>query len=47
MVGSAIVRVLKSQGHTNFIFRTHAELDLTNQLDVDLFFEKENVIINF
>ena len=42
MVGSAIVRVLKSQGHTNFIFRTHAELDLTNQLDVDLFFEKEN-----
>jgi len=42
MVGSAIVRVLKSQGHTNFKFRTHAELDLTNQLDVDLFFEKEN-----
>ena len=41
MVGSAIIRVLKSQGYTNFVFRTHAELDLTNQLDVDLFFKKE------
>jgi GDP-L-fucose synthase len=26
MVGSAIVRALQQQGHTNFVTRTHAEL---------------------
>lgn len=41
MVGSAIVRQLKCEGFNNLIFRTHADLDLTNQKDVNQFFEKE------
>jgi GDP-L-fucose synthase len=41
LVGSAIVKSLKLQGYTNLIFRTHNELDLINQKDVSLFFEKE------
>ena len=41
MVGSAIVRALKSQGQTNFVVRTHAELDLINQQAVRHFFETE------
>lgn len=41
MVGSAIVRNLKSKGYENIIIRTHAELDLTNQAAVKLFFEQE------
>jgi GDP-L-fucose synthase len=41
MVGSAIVRTLEQQGQTNFVTRTHAELDLTNQAAVQAFFEKE------
>jgi len=41
MVGSAIVRLLREQGHTNFIFRTHAELDLTNQSAVEEFFSTQ------
>ena len=41
MVGSAIVRELKRQGYTNIITRTHKELDLTRQLDVEKFFEEE------
>jgi GDP-L-fucose synthase len=41
MVGSAIVRTLQQQGQTNFITRTHAELDLTNQAAVQAFFETE------
>ena len=41
MVGSAIVRALKAQGHTNFVTRTHADLDLTNQAAVRHFFEQE------
>jgi GDP-L-fucose synthase len=41
MVGSAIVRALKSQGQTNFVVRTHAELDLTDQQAVRYFFETE------
>ncbi len=41
MVGSAILRCLKSQGQTNIVFRTHKELDLTDQLSVRYFFEKE------
>ncbi len=31
MVGSAIMRTLQQQGQTNFVTRTHAELELTNQ----------------
>jgi GDP-L-fucose synthase len=41
MVGSAIVRNLQTQGFSNIITRTHAELDLTNQAAVKAFFEKE------
>ena len=41
MVGSAIVRALKNQGETNFVVRTYAELDLTDQTAVRHFFETE------
>ena len=41
MVGSAIVRVLEQQGGVQIIARTHAELDLTCQADVRLFFKDE------
>ena len=41
MVGSAIVRELKKQGYNNLLLRTHAELDLTRQADVEQFFEAE------
>ena len=34
MVGSAITRQLEASGVTNIVTRTHAELDLTNQLAV-------------
>ncbi|MDE5811796.1 MAG: GDP-L-fucose synthase [Muribaculaceae bacterium] len=41
MVGSAIVRCLQSQGFTNIVTRTHSELDLTRQADVEQFFAQE------
>jgi GDP-L-fucose synthase len=41
MVGSAIVRALKSQGQSNLLTRTHAELDLVNQAAVNAFFAEE------
>ena len=41
MVGSAIVRQLQRQGYTNLVVRTHAELDLTRQADVECFFAEE------
>ena len=41
MVGSAIVRELNRQGYTNIITRTHQELDLTRQADVEEFFAAE------
>lgn len=41
MVGSAILRTLKSKGYNNFILRTSEELDLRNQLEVQDFFKKE------
>ena len=41
LVGSAIVRQLKSRGFTNLLMRTHKELDLTNQVQVQTFFEQE------
>jgi GDP-L-fucose synthase len=41
LVGSAIVRQLESRGFTNFLMRTHKELDLTNQVQVQTFFEQE------
>ncbi len=41
MVGSAIVRELQRQGYDNIITRTHAELDLTRQAEVEEFFAAE------
>lgn len=41
MVGSAIVRELERQGFTNIITRTHSELDLTRQDEVEKFFAAE------
>ena len=41
LVGSAILRNLKEKGYTNFILKTHAELDLTSQAEVADFFAKE------
>jgi GDP-L-fucose synthase len=41
MVGSSIIRLLKKQGYKNLLFRTHNQLDLTNQLQVKDFFLNE------
>ena len=41
LVGSALVRQLKTQGYENLVTRTHDELDLTNQLTVEAFFNAE------
>ena len=41
LAGSAIVRRLQAGGYHNLITRTHAELDLTQQEDVNRFFESE------
>lgn len=41
LVGSAILRLLKEQGYTNLLYRTHAELDLADQTAVRAFFENE------
>lgn len=41
MVGSAIVRELKSEGFENLIVKTSSELDLRNQRAVNAFFETE------
>lgn len=41
LVGSAILKNLKERGYTNFVLRTHSELDLTNQQAVDDFFTSE------
>ena len=41
MVGSAIVHELERQGYTNIVTRTHKELDLTRQDQVERFFAEE------
>ncbi len=41
MVGSAIWRNLESKGYTNLIGKSSKELDLRNQAQVEVFFEKE------
>ena len=43
MVGSAIVRELQRQGYANIVTRTHRELDLTRQAEVEEFFAAEKV----
>jgi GDP-L-fucose synthase len=42
LVGSAIVRQLELRGFTNLLMRTHKELDLTNQAQVQSFFTQES-----
>mgnify|MGYP000067649851 FL=1 len=42
LVGSAIARQLESRGFTNLLMRSHKELDLTNQSQVQSFFTQEN-----
>lgn len=37
LVGSAILNNLRSKGYMNFLLRTHAELDLTDQAAVNEF----------
>ena len=41
MVGSAIVRSLRSKGYTNVLTRTSAELDLRDQVGVNRFFTEQ------
>ena len=40
LVGSAIIRKLEKEGYGNIITRTHRELDLTRQKDVEDFFNE-------
>ena len=39
LIGSAIIRYLKSAGFENLILKGHAELDLTDSSSVNIFFE--------
>lgn len=41
LVGSALLRNLQSGGYDNIVVRTHAELDLTDEQQVDAFFAAE------
>jgi len=41
LVGSALVRKLKTEGYTHIITRTHGELDLIRQDRVETFFKEE------
>ncbi len=41
MVGSAIVRGLNNNGYKNILLKTSSELDLTNQSEVNRFFQSE------
>ncbi len=41
LVGSAIVRELKRKGYNNLILKTHSELDLERQEEVEKFFKEE------
>jgi GDP-L-fucose synthase len=41
LAGSAILRALERTGHSNFLLRRHAELELTDARAVSAFFERE------
>ncbi|HPD60172.1 MAG TPA: GDP-L-fucose synthase [Thermodesulfobacteriota bacterium] len=41
LVGSALLRKLQSEAYTNLVTRTHAELNLTRQAEVEKFFDQE------
>ena len=47
MVGSAITRRLKAKGADNLILRDRSDLDLTNQSQVEAFFDKERPEVVF
>lgn len=47
MVGSAIVRELQKQGYSNIVTRTHAELDLTDQMAVKDFLQQRDLNMFF
>ena len=47
MVGSAIVRALEKKGHNNLVLKSHDELDLTVQHDVQNFFNEEKPDVVF
>jgi GDP-L-fucose synthase len=47
LVGSAIVRALRRGGYHNLVLRPYAELDLTNQLQVEKFFAGERPVYVF
>ena len=38
LVGSALVRKFESEGYSNLITRSHSELDLAQQSEVEVFF---------
>jgi len=42
LVGSAILRRLDAEGYRNIITRSHDELDLERQAEVEAFFSREN-----
>lgn len=41
MVGSALMRKLRAEGYNNLVTRSHRELDLTRQEEVETFFAEE------
>lgn len=41
MVGSSLMRMLQKEGYFNIVTRSHSELDLTRQNEVEKFFERE------
>lgn len=41
LVGSAIKREFEQKGYTNLVYKTHKELDLTDAIAVEEFFEQE------
>lgn len=41
LVGSAIVRRLREAGYNNLVLRSHAEMDLVCQKDIEQFFQQE------
>lgn len=47
LVGSAILNNLRNKGYNNIIFKTHKELDLTNQEEVAVFFKQEKPEVVF
>jgi GDP-L-fucose synthase len=47
LVGSALVRALRQAGYDNLVLRTHEELDLTNQVQVERFFSSERPMYVF